>query len=197
MFPDFPALRTEIERIITAKLRHSVDIGYLVLAQIKRIRQVEGSEMRYEQLGAGKVQEGFEQIGTNFEVSIDEVPTLIGDKLDIKINEMAQELISQSAKAFFKKVGESCDKIGNSIDVGGKPLSADMMLEMISTTQMEFDADGNPTNSFVIHPEMAPSIKRLQEQFDNDPELQQRHAEILERQRDAWITRESNRKLVD
>ena len=197
MLPDFPALKAEALKIILAKLRQRVDTGDPVLSQVKRFKQHEGREMRYEQQGGRTVQEGFEKIGGEFKVLPADVPTLVGEKLDAKLEEMAQELISQSAKAFFKKVGEISQKAGTSIDARGKPVSPEMLLDMISTVQMEFGPDGRPTQTFVIHPDMLPALKKVSEQIENEPELKRRNAEILERQREAWAARESNRKLAD
>jgi hypothetical protein len=197
MLPDFPVLKTEIQKIILAKLRQRIDTSDSVLSQIKRFTQHEGTEMRYEQHGGEIVQEGFEKIGTQFEITIADVPTLVGEKLDAKLEEIAQEVISQSAKAFFKKLGESCEKVGTSIDARGEPVSAEMLLEMMSTVQMEFGPDGKPTMSFVIHPDMVPAAKKVGEQIENDPELKRKHEEIIARQREAWAARESNRKLAD
>jgi hypothetical protein len=197
MLPDFPALKAEVHKIILARLRQRVDTGDPVLALFKRFTQHEGEQMRIEQHGGGAVQEGFEQVGAQFEIPITDVPTFIGEKLDMKLEEIAQELASQSAKILFKKMGESCDKAGTSIDAEGKPVSAEIFLEMISTAQLDFDPDGKPSNSFVIHPDMLPAVKKVAEEIENDPELKRRHTEILERQREAWAARESNRKLVD
>jgi len=197
MLPDFPALKAEIRKILFAKLRHRVDTGDPVLSQVKQFVQHEGRQMRYEQYGGETVQQGLEQIGAKFEIPVADVPLLIGEKLDAKLEEMAQALISELAKNFFKKMGESCRKAGTAIDAGGKPVSPEMLLEMINTVQMEFGPDGQPSHSFVIHPDMLPAVKKVAEQMENDPELKRRHSEILERQREAWAARESNRKLVD
>ncbi len=197
MLPDFPALKAEVEKIATARLRARVDAGDPVLSQIKKLRQREGGQMRYQQHGGGTVQEGFERIGAQFEVSLTEVPTLVGQKFDAKMENIARELVSHLATAFFKKMGESCEMAGTSINAHGRPVSAEMFLDMISTVQMEFGPDGKPTHSFVIHPDMLPAVKKVAEQIENDPELKRKHAEILERQREAWAARESNRKLAD
>lgn len=197
MLPDFPALKAELQKVITAGLRKRVDTGDPVFSQAKRVTQHEGKQMRYEQHGGGIVQEEFEEIGARFEVAVTDVPTLVGEKLDKKLEEIAQELISTSAKAFFRKMGETCQKAGMSMDAGGKPVSPEMLLEMISAVQMEFGPDGKPTHSFILHPDMLPAVKKVAEQIENDPELKRRHAEILERQREAWAARENNRKLVD
>jgi hypothetical protein len=168
-----------------------------VFAKVKVLTQREGRQMRYEQHGGWTVQEGFEEIGTHFQVRVTDVPNLVGAKLDAKIEEIAQALISQSARAFYRKMDESCEKAGTAIDAGGKPFSPEMFLDAINTVEMDFGPDGKPTQSFIIHPDMLPLIKKVMEQIENEPELKRRHAEILERQREAWAARESNRKLVD
>ena len=197
MLPDFPASKAEIQKILFARLRHRVATGDPVLSQIRQFIQHEGRQMRYQQYGGGTVQDDPEEIGAKFKITIADVPFLVGAKLDSKLEEVAQDLISQSAKAFFRRVGESCQKAGTAIDAGGKPVSAEMLLEMIAAVQTEFGPDERPTNSFVIRPDMEPALKKAAEQLENDPALKQRHAEITERQREAWAARESNRKLVD
>jgi hypothetical protein len=196
MLPDFPDLKAEIQKIILARLRRRVDTGDAVFARVKKFIQHEGREMRYEQRGGGVVQEGFEEIGAKFMIPIGDVPALVGEKLEAKLEGIAQELTSTSAKAFFRKMGEACQKAGTAMDAGGKPLTPEMLLDMVSAVQMEFGPDGRPTHSFIIHPDMLPAVKKVAEQIENDPKLKRRHAEILERQREAWTARESNRKLV-
>ena len=185
MLPDFPALKAEVQKVLLARLHKRVDTGDPVLSKIRGLTQHEGREMRYEQHGGVTVREGFQKIGAQFEVVLSDVPNLVGDLLNAKLEEMAEELISQSAKVFFKKPGDSCEAAGTSFDAGGKPMSPEMFLDMISTVQMEFGPDGGPTHTFVIHPNMLPAAKKVAEQIENEPELKRRHAEILERQREA------------
>ena len=153
--------------------------------------------MRYEQLGGETVQEGPESVGGKFEVQLADVPYLLGDRLDAKLDEIAQEIMRRKNEAFQKKFEESCDKAGTAMDAHGQPLSAELILQMMSTVDMEFGPDGKPVQTIVIHPSMAPALRKAAEEFENDPELQRRHAEILERQRNAWSVRENNRRLVD
>ena len=171
MLPDFPGLKTEIQRVILAKLRLRIATGDPVLSQIKGFTQHEGREMRYEQYGGETVQEGFEEIGTQFEVPIIDVPFLIGEKLNAKLEEIAQAIIAESAKRFFKKIGESSEKAGTTMDAGGKPVSAELLLDMSEKMQTDFGSDGSPLGSWIIHPSMLPAMKKASEEIENDPEL--------------------------
>jgi len=197
MLPDFPALKLELRKVILAGLAKRIHTGDPVLAEIKHFRQNEGTLMRYEQQGGKTVEEGFEKMGAEFTILPEEVPDLVGQKLNVKLEEIAQKMIEITAKSFFKKMGEITQAAGTSIDAGGKPVSPEMMLDMMARVQMEFDTDGKPAQSIVVHPDMVPALQKVSEQIENDPDLKRRQDEILQRQREAWVTRESNRKLVD
>jgi len=153
--------------------------------------------MRYEQYGGTVVQEGPDKIGTMVEIQLAEVPGLIGARFEAKLESMAQGLISESARAFFAKLEASSKRAGTSIDAAGKPVSPDMWLDMMERVQTEFTEDGQPTGTLVIHPNMLPAVKKVADEIENDPELKRRNTAILERQREAWAARESNRKLAD
>ena len=153
--------------------------------------------MHYEQLGGTNDRLAPEEIAVRFEVPISDVPFMIGEKLEEKLDKIAQEAISQEAKLFYKKLHDTSEKAGTAVSAGGKPISGEMLLQVFSTTETEFGPDGRPTSTLVIHPDMEPSLRKAAEEIENDPELRRRSAEILERQREAWLTRQSNRKLVD
>jgi hypothetical protein len=197
MLPDFPKLKAEVHRDVLARIRRRADSADSVVSQIKRLSQHEGRDMRYDRIDAPPVESGPEELGARFEVLVSEVPDLIGPKLDAKIEEIAQEIAKQQAGMLFRRLGETCDEVGNTIDANGQPLSAELMLEMISKAQMNFGQDGRPKGMIVIHPDMAPALKRADEEVERDPELKRRCEEILRRQREEWATRESHRKLVD
>jgi hypothetical protein len=197
MLPDFPKLKAEVHRDVLARIRRRADSADSVVSQIKRLSQHEGRDMRYDRIDAPPVESGPEELGVRFEVLVSEVPDLIGPKLDAKIEEIAQEIAKQQAKMFFRRVGETCDEIGNTINANGQPLSAELMLEMFSNAQLNFGPDGRPTGQFVIHPDMAPAMKRADEELERDPELRRRFEDILRRKREEWATRESHRKLAD
>jgi hypothetical protein len=197
MLPDFPKLKTEVHRDVLSRIRRRADSADSVVSQIKRLSQHEGRDMRYDRIDAPPVEGGPEELGARFEVLVSEVPDLIGLKLDAKIEEIAQEIAKQEANMFFRRVGETCDEVGNTINANGQPLSAELMLKIFSNAQLNFGPDGRPTGQFVIHPDMAPALKRADEELERDPELKRRFEDILRRKREEWATRESHRKLAD
>jgi hypothetical protein len=199
VLPDFPELKAELDNHIRVKLRRKMDARDSVVSQVRQHTQHEGLIQRYKQLGPdGKVvEEGFEVLSTEFVTSVDEIPTLVGNNLEKKLDEIAEKTAANLAAAFYKKVGEVCQEAGNSMNAGGQPLSAEHVLQMMDKVEMEFDQTGKPTTQIVFHPNMTESFKKVAEQIENDPELKRRTDAILARKREAWAARESNRKLVD
>jgi hypothetical protein len=197
MLPDFPKIKSEVHRDVLGRIRRRADSADSVVSQIKRFSQHEGRDMRYDRVDAPPVESGPEELGARFEVLLSDVPDLIGPKLDAKIEEIAQEIAKQEAEMFYRRIGETCDEVGNSMNAKGQPLTAELLLQMFSNVQMNFGPDGRPTAQFVIHPDMAPALRKAGEELERDPELRRRHEDILRRQREEWATRESHRKLVD
>jgi hypothetical protein len=199
VLPDFPELKAELDNYIRVRLRKKMDARDSVVSQVRQYTQHEGLIQRYKQLGPdGKVvEEGFEVLSTEFVTSVDEIPTLMGNNLEKKLDEIAEKTAATLATAFYKKVGEACQEVGNSMNADGQPLSAESLLQMMDKVEMEFDQTGKPTTAIVFHPNMTESFRKVAEQIDNDPELKRRTDAILARRREAWATRESNRKLVD
>ena len=87
---------------------------------------------------------------------------------------------------------------GNVVDAKGKPLTPDQFLDVMERIEMSFDQNGKPMlPQIVCGPQMVEQMKKILEQIDTEPELKQRHDELLRRKRENWCDRESRRKLVD
>jgi hypothetical protein len=167
------------------------------LAQVRTFTQHEGLNLRYERLQAAPIESGPQRIRIPVELRPEEVPTLVGELFAAKLDGMAKVLVRQEMKHLFDKVEHDSKEVGTALDAGGKPLTGEVLLDALSLAQEEFDEDGRSHSQIVIHPDMAPALKRAGEEIENDPALKQRQEEILERKRNEWRARESNRKLVD
>jgi hypothetical protein len=198
MLPDFPEFKAELSKFLLAQIRQKINQTSPILRGIKRFTQHEGSLHKYEQLPEGAVVENqFQMSSAETQTHVEEVPQLIGPKLDAKLDELAAQMVAHMEKSLFKTIEDSCDQAGTTVHAQGQPMSPELLLEMMGKMQMDFDETGRPTASFVIHPDLLPSTKAVAELIENDPELKRKHEELLERQRAAWAARESNRKLVD
>ena len=122
MLPDFPELKQSVMQEASAKIRKLIHRDHPILAEIKTRTQHEGRSMRYEQVGYGEKQEDLTHHSFPIEVKFDEVPTLIGEKLDEKLEGLARAVGEHQMKMFIAKHEETTEMTGNRIDAGGRPM---------------------------------------------------------------------------
>ncbi len=199
MLPDFPELKRGVLEDAYNTMKRILYERHPVLAEIKSYTQHEGRAMRYEQVGYGEKQEDLEAHSFAIEISMEEVPTLIGQKLTEKMATLADAVGEQQMKTLFAKHEEATLMTGNRFDATGKPMDGAMLLDITETMPVDFDPQGNilPTSTFITHPDMMPTYKAAIEEIENDPVLQSRHRETLRKQHADWLNREDRRKLVD
>ena len=114
-----------------------------------------------------------------------------------KINGVAEELAGQQATSFYEEIGKIAEEVGNVVDADGKPFSMDLFFEGLEKIDIDFDEAGDPSGLMCpVSPELFPSIAKIVEQAKDDPEMNKRYDAIMERKREEWRARESNRKLV-
>jgi hypothetical protein len=197
MLPDIPDTKHEINNRLMTALKRKIEADHPILAQIKSVTQHEGWNHEYDQIGFGTVSDHYREIATPVTIGLEEIPDLMGEKLVQKLAEMADDIGKQQMKMFFQTLEETTEKAGTKIDNKGKPITADKMLQMIEMTQVDFDRSGRPTSSFLMHPEMVETAKKIDEQIKNDPELKARAEAIHRKHYESWLARENDRKLVD
>jgi hypothetical protein len=193
MLPDFPRSKKEIRKQLVLLTERMEREKAPLLAGIKSFTQHEGRVHSYDRIRADPVSEGFEEIAIPVTIELSEMPDLVGEKLVAKIEAMADQLARKRMEMFYRKFTEVTREVGNSFDAQGAPLTQDMVFEMLERIDMEFGPDNRPTFTFNTTPELAKVFERWQD----DPCFKVRYEELLNRKRDAWRDRESNRKLVD
>jgi len=118
----------------------------------------------------------------------------VGDKIAAKLDALATEVAKKKMELFDRKFRESAEEVGNAVNANGAPLTQDFFLSMLERIDMEFGPNGRPTTEFVPSSiEMRATIQ----QWYGDPAFLSRYNAIVNRKRDEWRDRESNRKLVD
>ena len=94
---------------------------------------------------------------------------------------------------FYRKMNEVTEEVGNAMDMKGAPLTQDAFFTMLERVDMEFGPDNLPTSVWHTTPALAEVIRK----WDDDPAFRSRYEELLDRKRNEWRDRESNRKLVE
>jgi hypothetical protein len=112
------------------------------------------------------------------------------------IRDLADQFKNEQYRQLFNVLAEATSETGNVVDGKGKPLSNELVLETLEKMQHDFDENGEPTMSIVVHPDMAPRLIQLQTDFENNPELRKRHSDIMLRKWDEFRSREMDRNLA-
>ena len=172
-----------------------------ILSQIGGITQHDGDVIAYEQItdsGTRVVSEGFKEGRTDFTVAFKDVPTLMGEKLEAKLNEIADDMARQHSLALQAQLDSVTREAGTAFDAGGAPLNKEMHLEMMDKVEMQFDpATGKPEMIFWASATMIEEFQKAMEEWKRDPEFVRKSKEIMSRKYEEWRDRESRRKLVD
>lgn len=197
MLPDILKTKADIARQLRLRIRSVARNLNPFLRMGTTVIQHEGFTHSYEQMGAGIVEESLKEHAIPIEIKFSEVPDLIGDRLTAKVDAIADELARRTSQDAYKKLDESTGKVGNWIDAGGQPLTQDLYLGMMEKMEMDFEENGEPAFSLIMHPSMAEVVRKRMEEWENDKDFQQRYNKLIRAKREAWRDRESDRKLVD
>jgi hypothetical protein len=197
MLPDFPKTKSEISKILSARVRDKVRELSPFASLPSAFVQHEGNVHSYPQEGFGTVTDGFEHFEVPLQVKIEELRSLVGDRLLQKIDGLAEEMARKTSEHGYRALDRVTEKAGNRLDAGGKPFDQEMFLAMMEKVDLTFDASGKPDFVLLMHPDMASGIAEKGQHWEQDPEFKKRYDDLLEVKREAWRDRESNRKLVD
>lgn len=199
MLPDFPKIKARLLRLAWFEHRGRIQADELIGA----IRAVPYHEGRGFATGDvdGYVEHTEPEVRA-FPYKM-ERSAIIDRGLDAFRESLAQATalqIQAMHEMLLRKAAEATERVGNKVDAGGQPFSAELYFRMLETVQIDFDELGRPDISgtrMVVHPEQAEGVRTLMEQWENDESFQQRYRDIMLKKREEWCDRESNRKLVD
>ncbi|HKW73934.1 MAG TPA: hypothetical protein VJN64_00285 [Terriglobales bacterium] len=201
MLPDLPNSKRELEQYIFLRLHAAIKERNVLARHSKSIVQHEGDRMAHDQItreGKRIVESEYERAEAGIMVPIEEVPTMVGPKLIEKLDQMADDIASQTSRSGYKKLDEVLTETGAGIDAGGKPLDAEMYLQALEGMEINFDPETlQPTFVIVIHPDLTPAMMKVKDTVENDPNFKRRYDDLIARKLKDWRDRESNRRLVD
>lgn len=198
MLPDFPVQKAKLSEFWNEYLRkkHYEYLGYF--ANIPSHRHYEGNRWHLEREDGTVSNSEYGLIEDEFSVHIDEVPSLTPEKIAQKLDKVAEEMARQMVRHIVEDISQAAEKVGNTVDAGGRRLTKETFLEALYKMLLSFDKQGNlKPPAILIHPKLWESIKNDVTTWEEDPEFVARHEEIIVRKREIWHDRESRRKLVD
>lgn len=166
------------------------DIGIQTVAH-------EGHDFSYEQEGTGIISDTYREFATPVELKFGDIPTLIGPSFEAKLEAIANEQAKQLSDFVYARIDETIEQGGTRVDAQNKPLSKELWLNLLERIELSFDEAGKPELTFVAHPAMVEEMVKRWQEWEKDPEFRAKYQELLTKKREAFLDRESNRKLVD
>lgn len=198
MLPDYPELKRELLQRLKLRVQTAA-VDEPVLRDLKAFRIHEGRcTVLTREDGSTQEMNFTSPVSGEATLRIDDI-RLKGEGASLKAaDDIALGLQESMATRFFETISKSVDDVGNSFDAKGKPMTADMILEMLDRMELSFDDEGNWQPPRIIHgPALAATAAEVQKQLGVDRTLRARQDAIVNRQREEWRVREARRKLVD
>jgi hypothetical protein len=199
MLPDFPRLKERLLRLAWLEHRGRIQADELIGA-IRAVPYFEGRGFATGDVDGHVEHTDAEVMAFPYEV---ERSAIIERGLDAFRESLAKATalqIQAMHELLLRKVSEATERVGNAVDAGGQPFSAELYFKMLETVQIDFDELGQPDTAgtrLVLHPDQVERVQALMEQWEKDESFQQRYRDTMLKKREEWRDRESNRKLVD
>lgn len=195
MLPDFSEIKRLFGRFFQTYARRKAR-AISPFADVKTRYLHEGRGMKVMRADQSESNTETQQLSSEMTIKFDEIPDLTLEKAVAKYDEMILDMVRKQTGFALQRLSEEIPA-SQSVDAKGRKLDAEIILEILETVQLEFYPDGRPHELHVVGGLFSPErLKAVDEQFQNSPELQKRHNELIERKREEWRAREASRKLV-
>lgn len=197
MLPEFPKTAADLLKFSAMRIESRrkeispiTDIGIQTVAH-------EGRDFSYEQEGTGIVSDTYREFKVPVEIRLDEIPGLTGKAFESKLENIANEQAKLMSDFVYSRIDQTTEQAGTRVNAGNQPPSKELWLELLERMELSFDNSGNPDFTFFAHPIMAEEMSKRWEEWEQDADFIDKHNDLLRRKREAFLDRESNRKLVD
>ena len=197
MLPDFLKVKEKLEIMLDYSFRQAILSHLGPVANVPISLSFEGNKTILIRADGSVEEMDPKQATTEFQVNFEEFEEMNDAVVLNKIDGAAEEIAGQQAKSLYEEVGKAAEQVGNVVSADGKPFSMDLFFEGLEKIDIDFDEDGNPSGLMCsVSPALYPSVAKAVEQAKADPEMDKRFDAIMERKKEEWRVRESNRKLV-
>jgi hypothetical protein len=136
------------------------------------------------------------EAGAETKIDFAEIESVDASYILNKADELANQFERHFSTHLFETMDDATKKSGLRYDGAGRPLTNEGFMEALSMMHMDFDKFGNPNISVVASPAMAATFQKLEAEMNEDPALQKRWDDMIEKKRDEFRTREINRNLA-
>jgi len=195
MLPDFTETKRLFSRFFRTYMRHKIrKISPYGAVQMRYLH--EGRSMKVTRADQSESTSGMEQLSASIEIKIDEIENLTFkktiEKYDAMIADMARQQTNFVRERMTREIPES-----QTIDLQGKKFDAQAYIGLLEKMQIDFYPDGTPHEIFIDAPSITQERRdAVTKEFESNPELEKKLCEMMEKKKEEWHARETDRKLV-
>lgn len=135
------------------------------------------------------------QASAEIKFSWDEIERFNVEKALTAIQAMAKQFSEQQSKMMFKTMDRVTRETGNVIH-GNGPMTNEMLIETLGRMDHDFKDGKSSGISIVVAPSMMKHIEKLQEEFNQSPDLQKKYNNMMAKKHDEYRSREMDRTLA-
>ena len=192
MFPDFLKVKERLKKMHAYEMKQAHLSHMGPLADVPKSIIFEGNKTAVMYADGSVNKSNLKEVQSKLTVDSAEFEKMNHEMVLNKINHIAEDMAGKMKKSFYEQIEKSASEVGNVVDAGGEPFSIDLLLKMLEKMDIDFDEAGNPTFMMVAGPKLQSSINKALA----DPKNSRRYHALMERKKEEWRARESNRKLV-
>ena len=193
MFPEFPKVRDYANNILGKWFYGRVSKKTGVLQEMKKRILHEGDKVELHRSDGSVDLVAMESQRSEIRLELEEFKEFGLNAVLKTLDKTACDVAEKQIKFFFGKLNETCEESGQVFDAKGRPLSYDLIFEMLEGFDIDFDDRGNPLFPTLFS---SPQIKYYLDKAEMTDEQNERFKELIQQKRSEWRDRESNRRLV-
>ena len=156
----------------------------------------EGRAMKITRADQSESTSGMEQLSAQLEIKFDEIKDLTLQKAIDKYNALILDIVQKQTHFIRERMSSEIPE-SQTLDVKGRRIDAQLIIDMLEKMQIEFYPDGTPHEIFVDSPLFTSDrMAAVDKEFESNPELKRKFDEMIEQKKEEWRARETDRKLV-
>lgn len=192
--PDYPSLKRDISNYLLLIMKSARDQQMGPFNQSRRVHIHEGDSSDYSTADYEIRELELQRVGIEDTLNYSDFAQMTDADVRQTMVRYGTEFAAKLYQLFLSNINTTLEAAGNIVEVKGQALNAPMLLDIFEKIEMSFGDDGRPNVDILCNPAQRAAIDTI---MNEDEEFKVGFAALIEAKKEAWLARQSNRKLVD
>ena len=194
----FNDVQEEFHRLSILLVKISTRQYSPLLKQVKSKEIPEGASFSIISKGKEDVLD-FKKIESKIVITKENYLNLDFPFIIVSLIRLGYEMAKQIDKKSFQKINSVLEAAGQTVNANNQPFTHDLLLKLFDKIEIEFDNEGKmmPGYTFFLHPDLLEKIAPQVKEWESDPAKKEAFNKLMEKKYNEYLTKESNRKLLD